>query len=420
MKTEPSGLLSERLRQTFISKLWLLWMVQPRSLFLRRALFQVHLFCGLAIGLVFAVIGVSGSAIVFKDRVDSMFNPQLLGARLPAAPRIAAGGDLAQRLLERAQHVHPDWHVLLLDTGTHRAWAFYLAKGGWDDGARVRTVYVDPSTAAILGERGLHEGVFNWLMALHTELLAGSRGTTALGVLASLFLVMVVSGVLLWWPGKRRWRDGLRINPKARWPRKIWDLHNVIGIFSSLSLGLQAATALILTLPVVVLPVLLFAMPQAKAEIERFRVPTYSHAETSSAATRRISLDTLIAESLRCHPSMRLNSVAFPADAEGVFLVTLGGAHFDDRGSQARLAFDQYHGTLLSDIDTERGSRVLKAFVMIGPWHYGHVAGAVSGCLWLLLGLCPGLLFLTGVLMWWRRVPSKRLQRLRTARSGEV
>lgn len=198
MKTAPSAMLSDRPRQAFISELWSLWMSQPRRLLLRRVLFQVHLYCGLTIGLALTVIGLSGSALVFKDQMESALNPYLLGASLPDAQTISDGGDLAQRMLERAQQVHPRWHVLMLDTATQRSWAFYLSPGGWDDGSRVRAVYIDPGTGTILGERGLHQGVLNWLMALHTELLAGSRGTTILGCIAGLFIVMLTSGVVIW------------------------------------------------------------------------------------------------------------------------------------------------------------------------------------------------------------------------------
>jgi hypothetical protein len=67
MKTAPSAMLSDRPRQAFISELWSLWMSQPRRLLLGRVLFQVHLYCGPTIGLALTVIGLSGSALVFKD-----------------------------------------------------------------------------------------------------------------------------------------------------------------------------------------------------------------------------------------------------------------------------------------------------------------------------------------------------------------
>jgi len=45
------------------------WLRQPQTIWLRRALFQVHLWTGLALGLYVVVISISGSALVFRDRI---------------------------------------------------------------------------------------------------------------------------------------------------------------------------------------------------------------------------------------------------------------------------------------------------------------------------------------------------------------
>jgi uncharacterized iron-regulated membrane protein len=48
--------------------------------------------------------------------------------------------------------------------------------------------------------------------------------------------------------------------------------------------------------------------------------------------------------------------------------------------------------------------------LFIRPLHFGTFAGHWSRIAWILVGLMPGVLFLTGFLMWWRRVPGRMLR----------
>jgi uncharacterized iron-regulated membrane protein len=48
---------------------WERWLRRPQSLWLRKAIFQIHLWTGIALGLYVFVISVSGSAIVFRNEL---------------------------------------------------------------------------------------------------------------------------------------------------------------------------------------------------------------------------------------------------------------------------------------------------------------------------------------------------------------
>jgi uncharacterized iron-regulated membrane protein len=50
----------------------------PHSLWLRRALFQIHLWLGIGIGLYVLIISVSGSLIVFRRELDRALCPGTL------------------------------------------------------------------------------------------------------------------------------------------------------------------------------------------------------------------------------------------------------------------------------------------------------------------------------------------------------
>src|SRR5713226_6989816 len=63
---------------------WKQWVDRPQNLWIRRALFQVHLWTGIAIGLYVLVISVTGSAIVFRNEVYQS---------APSGPRIVPVGE---------------------------------------------------------------------------------------------------------------------------------------------------------------------------------------------------------------------------------------------------------------------------------------------------------------------------------------
>ena len=52
------------------------WLRRPQSLWLRKAIFQIHLWTGIALGIYVVLISVSGSAIVFRNELyKSLFPP---------------------------------------------------------------------------------------------------------------------------------------------------------------------------------------------------------------------------------------------------------------------------------------------------------------------------------------------------------
>jgi hypothetical protein len=175
-----------------------------------------------------------------------------------------------------------------------------------------------------------------------------------------------------------------------------------MGAFIGPILLLQGATALGLTLG---MPLLGSLFPRAVSEVVRFDNAPRSLSGLGIESNAR--LEPMVRESLRNHPEMKLESIALAVEPSDPVVVTLGTAHFASRGSQARLAFDRYSGTLLSDLDSDRGSVWLRLYVLMAPLHFGRIAGLWSEVVWAALGLVPALLFITGFSMWWRRVPAK-------------
>ena len=52
---------------------WSKWTRQPQTVWLRRALFQIHLWIGLALGLYLVMLSLTGSALVYRNELDAYF-----------------------------------------------------------------------------------------------------------------------------------------------------------------------------------------------------------------------------------------------------------------------------------------------------------------------------------------------------------
>jgi len=98
-----------------------------------------------------------------------------------------------------------------------------------------RRVYVDPTSLAILGSVSERDRFMKQIFRLHGELLMGNRGSNLVELAASWTIVMVLAGLVLWWPRQRRGLAGV-VWPRLHGGRRLFwrDMHAVTGVWISL------------------------------------------------------------------------------------------------------------------------------------------------------------------------------------------
>src|SRR5882757_5852741 len=250
----------------------------PRRTLARRAAFQIHLWCGVIIGLYTALIGLSGSALVFRDEIEHALQPNLyvLAPTVNTVPR-----PTLDQLLATAVKALPDWQPRGFEqlsemptTAPMRPVVLYMLPR---PGHAVMAphsftpdqllVFLDPRTGALLGSRSRYAGVLGFATNLHYYLLAGERGYLVNGVLAIAFLGVALTGWILWWPGIRHIISALRIHGLRRshhgmkwnWKRLNWDLHSVGGFWSNPALIAIIVTGIFFVFPQPLLRTVVFA-----------------------------------------------------------------------------------------------------------------------------------------------------------------
>jgi uncharacterized iron-regulated membrane protein len=144
------------------------WMRQPQATWLRRAMFQVHLWSGMILGLYIVVVCVSGSALVFRNDLYNLFESW------DKAPTFAQKG--------------------------------FTVRAGY--------------------------ATLSWLGDVHGKLLLGVNGMMANAIGGFLTAAVCVTGLVIWWPGIARWRRALIVTGGVGWKRLNFDLHSAVGFWT--------------------------------------------------------------------------------------------------------------------------------------------------------------------------------------------
>ena len=374
----------------------------PRRLRWRKVLFQIHLWTGIAVGLYLLLIGITGSALVFREEMEHALYHDLMepsaGAYAEPHPGIVA---------ERLRKQFPDYtltSVFLPGVEIKSVFA-YLRKDG-----RYMAAFVDPAGGGVLGTVRQEESFLRWLQDLHFNLLSGATGRIVNGVGALFLLLLCMTGLVVWWPGIRNWRRGLTVDFSKKWKRVNWDLHSAAGFWTAVLLLMWAVTGAYCAWPREFAALVNCFSPVSVAAVPK------PDPRAPAPTTPPPPLDALLAEARMRSPGAKLAGVVFPASAKGNWVIYM-----------AREAVGEYETTDYHYFDPRTGkhlavwrrglSRSTGDVVMgwLGPLHFGNFGGIGLKILWVILGLTPPVLFVTGFLMYWNRSLSKKWARWRSA-----
>jgi len=217
---------------------------QPQKLWIRRALFQVHLWTGLALAIYIIVLSATGSVLVYRNEINRLVETQ----KPPFDPK--AKRLTPEELREAVQRVYPDWTITAMSERISRrapAYSVELQRGTTPE---KKDRYFDPYTGADLGDsytRG--ERILSNVVDLHDNLLIGTEGKFWNGVGSIVVTVTCLTGLVVWWPGIARWKRSLWMQWSSGWRRLNWDLHSAFGFWFFLFLLMWGVSGIYLGIP---------------------------------------------------------------------------------------------------------------------------------------------------------------------------
>jgi uncharacterized iron-regulated membrane protein len=366
---------------------------------LRSLLWRIHFWAAL-IASPFALIAtLTGILYIFTPQIEGVLYARLervtpVGAMRPldeavAAAQAAAPMGLTLRSVQPAFEAHDAVKVLFVaDTN----------KGGEHEGhhprAQPTTVHVNPYTAEVMGSLANEERFSNWALNLHSSLLQGDSWRWMIELAASALMVMLLSGVCLWWPrGGANRQGGLpQAGAKGRIAWKQW--HGFIGV----------------ALSVISLVILTTGLTWSKYAGDQIRTARDLAGQAPPKMPR--GLRSTLREGAMPLSWQSIWDIARRTAPDRAFQLT-GAGRIDgvvrvsvpDRGEPTMLvdmALDAYSGSVMYYAGWERQTAFSKATAVGIPFHRGEF-GWWNQALLLIFGL--GVLFslVSGWVMYWKR-----------------
>jgi len=365
---------------------------------------RLHRWIGLTMGLVVAVVSLTGAILTFEPELDHFFYSDLWTVEA-GTTRISPAAAL-RVLREEA----PERRVVMLRTWTDptRSYAADLVGG--------LQVFVDPYSGDVLGKRVHSRTLFGRTMSLHRSLLAGEAGRKLVTIATIAMVLLIGLGLIVWWPGSKRLaRRGLLLRLRRGWKKVNYDLHNVMGFYASLYLLLLSLTGIILGMPVLrtIAERLVYGDRAAVASQERQTPPAATPLPTGREASDETgpNFDRILERADQEIPGAIQTNLALPPPSGGPIRVvrTMPDAPFPS--AKDVLYFDDATSDLLRVERYADWSTGKKLDRLVFPIHAGSVLGWPTRVLAALVSLVAATLPITGAIIWFPRWRARRARR---------
>jgi uncharacterized iron-regulated membrane protein len=193
----------------------------------KKATGKIHLWLGLASGLVVFIIAITGCIYAFQEEIQNATQPyrfvthQNRPVLLPSKLKAIAEKELPGKKIHAVLYAKPGNAAQVIFYNLEPEY-YYL-------------VYLNPFTGEVLKVKNAQAGFFPFILDGHFYLwLPDEIGQPVVATASLVFLVMLISGIVLWWPkNKKATKQRFSIKWSARWRRKNYDMHNVLGFYAS-------------------------------------------------------------------------------------------------------------------------------------------------------------------------------------------
>ena len=373
-----------------------------------------HFYAGMIFMPFLLVLAVTGGIYLFKDQVDDAMYHKLYHIEAQEGQKQSPSF-----LLDAVKMKYPD---ASLTSYKPSFGADRTAEVGISGPSGSRTVFVNPYNGAIVGDMDPSKKLTERILDLHGSLMAGdhSIGDKIIELSACWAIVLMITGVYLWWPRGASKIWGVLL-PRFRKGRKttIRDLHAV---------PLFWLSAVVVMLVLTGLPwsgmTGDYISKAATANNSYYPAYVWGSSPESTVPTKEIMTVPWAAENLPVPrssatgvPALPIENViaiaeqekivdgytvALPQDDKGVYTISVWPDRVYD---EATVHIDQYSGEVLSSLRFKDYGTAAK-WIEIGiALHEGKFFGTPNLILCLLACIAIGASSLLGVAMWWRRRP---------------
>lgn len=351
---------------------------------------QLHLWLGVSSGLVVFIVALTGSILVFEDELEPLIYRKFHVVEAPKDQSALPLDNLRAAVASR----YPKQRIARIAIEPHadRTVLFGLVKGKKEKD--VFSVAVNPYTAEITDTRRENKSFFHVVLQLHRYLCLEDTGKLITGVSCVMFIVIMITGLVLWWPNRKQTKQRLTIKWDAKFKRLNWDLHAVFGFYVLPFTFIIALTGLVWSYKWV--NSMIFLTLDGKPQEKREAPANIGIANT--AVTGTLTKITAETDRLLPHPGR----IQFTLPESDSLSITV--SKVNENASIANvvdfLYFDQNDGHLISKRLYDDETAGMKARRLVFPVHTGSIWGLPTKILALIVALITATLPVTGVIIW--------------------
>ena len=361
--------------------------------------FDIHKWTSLICTVFLLMLCITGLPLIFTEEIDHLLEDEIELSELPAESPEFSKDAVLQKAMEHIPGKEAKY--IFWDPEHHPNQMFVtLADSSEAPIEADHYLTMDERTATVL-EAPPNEMTFMLLMYyLHVEMLAGIPGKLFLGLMGTLFIVAIISGVVLYGPIMKRFDFGMIRTEKSK--RLKWlDLHNLLGIVTLAWAFVVGITGVINTLADPALE--MWRSGQLAEMVSEYKDKPKLEGKLSS-------LDAALEKAREAAPEMEVSFVAYPgtlySSNHHYAVYMIGTTPLTSRIIKPAL------------IDAETGEFTdmrdlpwyLNTIFISQPFHFGDYGGLPMKIIWVIFDLATIIVLISGLYLWIARRKAKAAQ----------
>lgn len=335
------------------------------------------------------VQALTGVALVFRDELERVVQPSLIVQVGPAALPV-------QTVLDAVPAAHPKAKINRADFPTQTDQAVIVK---WTLKEQRWLTAVDPYTGNIVRDGPQNNWPLEWVFNLHDQLLAGPAGETLIGIEGVVLVFLIVSGLIYWWPGRKRFRQGFRVKLDGSADIRWRTLHRAVGAGVSVLLLVSAVTGVLMVWKDPFRDVL-----STFTKVERKPSPKVAEL----AGVPKLPVDRLIENARKSYEMAPLRQLRFSSGGRVVAVYLDSDSRTIRPDGTTQVYYNAYDGAVLDRYVAGEMAPASEMVDWLYPVHIGLWGGLFTKLLLMLTGLTLVGMGASGLWLWYSRTSKRR------------
>lgn len=351
---------------------------------------KLHLWLGLGSGLVVFIVALTGSLMVFESEIDQFINPEFYNVSNIGTSKKTV--DYCADVLQKQYSIEEINRIYRFNDPQRT-----LRIVGKDTQGKSQIFSIDPYTGKVMGSVPQKSRFFSVVLDLHRHLILGEIGQFITGCSCLIFVFMLISGLILWWPKKiKHLKQRLTVKWNASFKRVNWDFHSTFGFYTFLVLLIISLTGLTWSFKWFESGIYYLADGTTKKPSTKVENPKKTDADTN----KTLFYDSILKSTDSIYNYKGNIQIRMPSDSINSIFVIKENLEKTIPNQSSAAYFDRYTGKNIEIRPYESFSKGDKIRRLIYPIHTGSVYGYPTKIIAFLVCLFAITLPISGFLIW--------------------